>query len=269
MNWQSAYKWVSSLHHRANSHWLSILFFTLIAKLVKNLPAMWETWVGKIPWRRERLPTHIFWPREFHGLNSHKELDTSEQLSLFSFPGGSVGKEATCNAGDLVSTSGSGRSPGEGNGNQLQYSCLEVSMNRGACKATVLRLQRVKHNWATNTFPFAVFSWVQLLTCVQLYVTPWTAARQASLSITNSWSLLKFMSIALVMLSNHLILCHPLLLPPSIFSSIRVFSSESVLRIRWPEYWSFSFSISPSLCRVGIVLRTLQIMVWLSFTTIC
>ena len=76
-------------------------------------------------------------------------------------------------------------------------------------------------------------------------MTPWTAARQASLSITNSWSLLKLMSIVLVMPSNHLILCRPLLLPPSVFPSIRVFSNESALRIRWPKYWSFSFSISP------------------------
>ena len=76
--------------------------------------------------------------------------------------------------------------------------------------------------------------------------TPETAARQASLSITNSQSLRKFMSIESVMPSNHLILCHPLFLPPSIFPSIRVFSNESVLRIRWPKYWSFSFSISPS-----------------------
>ena len=77
-------------------------------------------------------------------------------------------------------------------------------------------------------------------------MTPWTAACQASLSITNSRSLLKLMSIELVMPSNHLILCHPLLLPPSIFPSIRVFSNVPVLRIRWPKYWSFSFSISPS-----------------------
>ena len=87
---------------------------------------------------------------------------------------------------------------------------------------------------------------VQLLSCVQLFVTPRTAARQASLSITNSWSLLKLMSIASVMPSNHLILCHPLLLLPSIFPSIRVFSNELVLCIRWPKHWSFSFSISPS-----------------------
>ena len=77
-------------------------------------------------------------------------------------------------------------------------------------------------------------------------MTPWTAAHQTSLSITNSRSLLKLMSIELVMPSNHLILCHPLLLLPSVFPSIRVFSSESVLHIRWPNYWSFSFSISPS-----------------------
>ena len=77
-------------------------------------------------------------------------------------------------------------------------------------------------------------------------MTPWTAAHQASLSITNSWSLLKLLSIELVMPSSHLILCHPLLLPPSIFPSIRVFSNESVLHIRWPKYWSFNFSISPS-----------------------
>ena len=81
---------------------------------------------------------------------------------------------------------------------------------------------------------------------IQLFVTPWTAACQASLSITNSWSPPKPMSIELVMPSNHLILCRPLLLLPSIFPSIRVFSNESDLRIRWPKYWSFSFNISPS-----------------------
>ena len=90
------------------------------------------------------------------------------------------------------------------------------------------------------------FSSVQSLSHVRLFVTPWTAACQASLSITNSQSLLKLMFIELVMPSNYLILCHPLLLLPSIFSSIRVFSNESVLHIRWPNYWSFSFSISPS-----------------------
>ena len=87
---------------------------------------------------------------------------------------------------------------------------------------------------------------VQLLSHVRLFATPWTAAHQASLSITNSRSLLKLMSIESVMLFKHFILCHPLLLLPSMFPSIRVFPNESALRIRWPKYWSFSFSISPS-----------------------
>ena len=87
---------------------------------------------------------------------------------------------------------------------------------------------------------------VQSLSRVQLFVTPWTAAHQASLFITNSWSLPKLMSIKSVMPSNHLIHCHPLLLLPSILPSIRAFSNESVLHIRWPKYWSFTFSISPS-----------------------
>ena len=87
---------------------------------------------------------------------------------------------------------------------------------------------------------------VQSVSHVQLFATTWTAGHQASPSFTVSPSLLKLMSIESVMASNHLILCHPLLLPPSIFPSIRVFSSESVLHIRWPKYWSFSFSISPS-----------------------
>ena len=87
---------------------------------------------------------------------------------------------------------------------------------------------------------------VQSLCRVQLFVTPWTAACQASLSFTDFWSLLKLMSIESQMLSNHLILCLPSLLLPSVFPSIRIFSSESVLCIRWPKYWSFSFSVSPS-----------------------
>ena len=97
------------------------------------------------------------------------------------------------------------------------------------------------------------FCSVQLLGCVQLFVTPWTAARQASLSITNAWSLLKLMSIELVMPSKHLILCHPLLLPPSTFPSLRIFSSESVLHIKWPKYWSISFSITSSNGYSGLI----------------
>ena len=98
-----------------------------------------------------------------------------------------------------------------------------------------------------------VFSSVQLLSHVRLFATPWITARQASLSITNSRSLLRLMSIESVMPSNHLILCCPLLLPPSIFPSMRVFSDESALHIRWPKYWSFSFNISPSNEHPGLI----------------
>ena len=97
------------------------------------------------------------------------------------------------------------------------------------------------------------FSSVQSLIHVRLFVTPWTAARQASLSITNSRSSLKLLSIKSVMPSNHLILCHPLLLLPSIFPSIRVFANESVLCIMWPKYWGFSFSTSPSNEHPGLI----------------
>ena len=104
-----------------------------------------------------------------------------------------------------------------------------------------------------NDIEHLCMSSVPLLSCVRLFVTPWTAARQASLSITNSWSLLRLMSIELVMPSNHLILCYTLLLLPSVFPSIRVFSNESVLHIRWPQYWSFSFCISPSSEYSGLI----------------
>ena len=98
-----------------------------------------------------------------------------------------------------------------------------------------------------------LFVLVQLLSYVQLYVTPWTAAHQASLSINNYESLLSFMYIRLVMLSNHLILCCPLIILPSIFPSIRVFSNESALHIRWLKYWSFSFNISLSKKYSGLI----------------
>ena len=100
-------------------------------------------------------------------------------------------------------------------------------------------------NWTEHCLPETISS-VQSLSHVQLFATPWTSACQASLSITDPWNLIEVMSIELVMPSNHLILCRPLLLLPSIFPSIRVFSNESVLHIRWPKYWSSSFNISPS-----------------------
>ena len=113
-----------------------------------------------------------------------------------------------------------------------------------------------KKGWgmaSKTTLNCVQFSSVQLLSRVQLFVTPWTTTRQASLSITKSQSLPKPMSIESVMPSNHFILCHPLLLLPSIFPSIRVFSNESALCIRWPKYWSFSFNISPSNDHPGLI----------------
>ena len=112
---------------------------------------------------------------------------------------------------------------------------------------------------------FLQFSSVQLLSSVQLFATAWTTAHQASMSLSNSQSLLKLKSIELVMPSNHLILCHPLLLPPSIFPSIRVFSNESVLHIRWPKYQSFSFSISPSNEYSGLISFRID---WLDLLTV-
>ena len=100
---------------------------------------------------------------------------------------------------------------------------------------------------------YSVNQSVQSLSHVQLFATPWIAAHQASLSITNSWSLLKLMPIKSVMPSSHLILCHPLLLLPPIPPIIRVFSNESTLHMRWPKYWSFSFSISPSNEHPGLI----------------
>ena len=108
------------------------------------------------------------------------------------------------------------------------------------------------------------FSSIQPLSCIQLFANPWTATHQASLSITNSQSLLKFMSIELVMPSNYLILCRPLLLLPPILPSIRVFSNESTLRIRWPKYWTFSFSIIPSKEIPGLISSRMEWNGWIS-----
>ena len=148
------------------------------------------------------------------------------------FPGGTVVKNQPASAGDVGLIPESGRSPREENGNLLQYSCLGNPMDRGAWQATV-----------SVQFSRSVMS---------DSVTLWTAAHQPSLSVTNSWSLLRLMSIESVMPSNHLILCHAFLLSPSVFPSIRVFSNESALSIRWPKYWSFSF-ISPSNEHPGLI----------------
>ena len=120
-------------------------------------------------------------------------------------------------------------------------------------------------SWKMYFYYFIQFSSVQLLSCVWLFATPWTAAHQASLSITNSQSPPELMSIESVMPSNHLILCHPLLLPPSILPSTRVCFNESVLCIRWPKYWSFSFSISPSNEYSGLISFRID---WLDLLTV-
>ena len=132
---------------------------------------------------------------------------------------------------------------GEGNGNPLQCSCLENPRDGVVWWVAIYGVAQsrtwLKRLSSSNSSSFVI----QSLSRFQLFATPWTAARQASLSIKNSRSLLKLMSVELVMPSNHLILCCHLLLLPSIFPSIRVFSNELALSIRWPKYWSFSFSI--------------------------
>ena len=124
-----------------------------------------------------------------------------------------------------------------------QVNLFQVSQT---CSPLLLSLLIKPFRQILMKWKLVVFCCCSVAQLCRLILTPWTAARQASLSFTISWSLLKVMSIESVVSSNHIILCHPLLFLPSIFPSIRVFSNESALRIRWPKYWSFSFSISPS-----------------------
>ena len=165
---------------------------------------------------------------------------------------------------------------GEGNGNPLQYFCLENLRDRGACWAAVYGVaqSRTRLTWlssiskhsklgktnektekyyANEGTRYKLISSVQSLRRVRLFVTPWIAALQASLSITNSQSSLRLKSIESVMPSNRLILCRPLLLLLPIPPSIRVFSNESTPRMRWPKHWSFSFSIIPSKKHPGLI----------------
>ena len=139
-------------------------------------------------------------------------------------------------------TTGLGTSPGEGNGNPLQYPFCKIPWTEQPGGYSVWGHKRVVHNLATSS-----------VQSDRLFATPWTAARQASMFITNSQSSLKLMSIESVMPSSHLILCHPLLLLPPIPPSIGVFSNESTLHMRWPKYWSLSFSISPSKEHPGLI----------------
>ena len=165
-----------------------------------------------------------------------------------------VVKNPPARAGDTRDSGpilGSGRSPGVGNGNPLLYSCLEKFHGQRSLMGYSLwgqkELDTTEHQHThTHTIRVnCIVVVVQSLNHVQLFATPWTAACQASLSFTIFPSLLKLMSVESVRPSNHLVFCPPLLLP-SVFPSIRRFSNESALHLRWPKYWSFSFSISPS-----------------------
>ena len=176
-------------------------------------------------------------------------------IHMLGLPGSSAGEESACNAGDLGLVPWLGKSPGEGIGYPLQYSWASLVAQ---IVKNLLAIQETRVPWVGKIpsrrawQPILIFLLgesheqsnlegcgpsVQSLSRVWLFVTPWTTAHQVSLSITTSQSLLKLMSIALVMPSNHLILCCPLLLMLSIFPRIRVYSSESVLCIRWPKYW--------------------------------
>ena len=246
-------------------------------------------------WTTREVPTHThfqwllgLWLRAWFSLNSF-DLESSDKVDS----GGvgefgtsswfcSDGKESACSVEDLGSIPGLRRSPGEGNGNPLQYSCLGNPMDRGVWIAHgVTKSQTRQSDWhfhfpdlnsitcgrsdfgrgrgspvstigTMSHIPGHVFPLlkthpcfpvvVQLLSCVWLFVTPWTVVRQASLSFTIFQSLLKLMSIESKMPSNHLILCHPLLLLLSNFPRSRVFFMSWLVCIRWSKYWSFSFS---------------------------
>ena len=169
------------------------------------------------------------------------------------FSHSSVGKEFACNAGDLGLIPGLGRSSGEENGNPLQYSHLENPMDREAWQAIAQGVARVRHDLVTKPAQRCEGrevgnkgwdGWMAVLLSPSLVNALWPHGRQASLSLTTPQSLPKFIFIALVMPSSHLILWCPLLLLPSIFPSIRDFSNELAVHIRWPKYWSFNISSS-------------------------
>ena len=154
------------------------------------------------------------------------------------------------------------KSPGKNTGVGCHFLLQGIFSTKGS-NSGLMHYRRMLY--CLSYYTIFQFSSVQLLSHVRFFATSWTAAHQAFLSITNSWSLLKLMSIESVMPFNHLILCHPFLLLPSIFPSIRVFSNESVLCIRWPKYWSFSFSISPSNEYSGLISFRMD---WLDFLVV-
>ena len=207
-------------------------------------------------WKRVRRLVNInmIWP----GLLTGIFLKWGLYPSKGGFSGSTAGKESTCNTGDPGLIPGLGRSPGGGMATHSSILAWRIPMDRGAWWTTVhgvTNSQARLSDWAHSTLPKRLGDRsVQFSHSVMSNsATSWTAAQQASLSITNSQSLPKPMSIELVMPSSHLILCRPLLLLPSIFPSLRVFSNESALHIRWPKYWSFSFKISPANEQPGLI----------------
>ena len=191
-----------------------------------------DAWVAKIPWRRAWLSTLVFFQENSQGQRSLmgyspwglKESDTTKYSTAQSWLE-EVSKSCALKKGQFVI--------GQEN---KRYSNLNIDLQ---CKQKDMKMDQ--------------FSSVHSLSRVQLFATQWTAVNQAFLSITNSRSPPKPITIESVMPSNHLILCHPLLLLPSIFPSIRVLSNESALCIRWPKYWSFSFNTSPSNEHPGLI----------------
>ena len=218
--------------------------------MVKNTPAnAGNTWnTGSTPgsrrclWSTKRQPTPVFLPGKSHGQRSlvcspwdHKELALTERLSHVC-----VTRDNLQTVAHLTCV--------PCNGFSLVY---KWNWRWKACQYILKKFSQVYQTSSEEVYlEKDYFEWgsqsVQWLSDVWLFATPWTTAHQASLSITNSRMLRKLMSIESVMPSRHLILCRPLLLPPSIFPSIRVFSNKLVLRIRWQKYWSFRFSLSPS-----------------------
>ena len=172
----------------------------------------------------------------------------SSNILTLGLPCSSDSKESACNAGDQNSIPGSSRSSGEGCGNPPQHSCLENPIHEEPGGLQFMGSQRVRYDWATNTITIEQILLLLLIFFSSVHSVMSNSLRpqrQASLSITNFRSLLKLRFNKLVIPSNHLTLCHPLLFLSSIFPSIRVFLNESVLCIRWPKYWSFHLSISP------------------------
>ena len=225
---------------------------SLVAQLVKNPPAMQETLVQSLswedPWKRKWQPTPVFLPGKFHGRKSLAGYIQSMKWWR-------VGHELT------TSLSLSKRTAAIEEYYQSRklfriYCCEQrfgyIKHHTLVCVVNTEKGGRIKA-WLWSSPCGEIISSVQLLRRAWLFVTPGTAALQASLSITNSKHLLKLKRIKSVMPSSHLILCCPLLLLPPILPSIRVFSKESTLHMRWPKYWSFSFSISPSNERPGLI----------------